>query len=169
VYQGATAIVAIVYRPLTNSLPEQTPFDPLSASNFVDVALGQIAPTFGKLAFLAGLRRENSGRYDDPLAALVYGKDQVDAVLRKKHREIFHVWLGVALVAQTEEVAEYLAVQADGQNPRIAQLLQRWIQYKLYVNLIPEDMSEPAREMFSSDLRAILQLLQVRLGSIAEA
>ena len=158
-----------VFPPLTHSMPAQPPFDPRSTSDFVDVALGQITPTFGKLAFLAGMRRENSGRYDDPLAALVYGKDQVDAVLRKKHREIFHVWLGVALVTQTEEVAEYLAVQADGQKPRIVQLLQRWIQYKPYANLIPDDASEPERGLFSSDLRAILQLLQVRLGSTGEA
>lgn len=158
-----------VFPPLTHSMPAEPPFDPRSTSDFVDVALGQIMPTFGKLAFLAGLRRENSGRYDDPLAALVYGKDQVDAVLRKKHREIFYVWLGVALVTQTEEVAEYLAVQADGENPRIAELLQRWNQYKLYANLIPDDASKPERGLFSSDLRAILQLLQVRLGSTAEA
>jgi hypothetical protein len=100
---------------------------------------------------------------------LVYGKDQFDAVLRKRHGEIFHAWLGVPLVTQTEEVAEYLTDQADGQNPRIAQTLERWIQFGLYVNLIPDDASEPERGLFSSDLRAILQLLQVRLGSTGEA
>jgi hypothetical protein len=161
-------MVAIVYRPLTNSLPEQTPFDPLSASNFVDVALGQIASAFGQLAFLAGLRHENSGRYYDPLADLVYGKDQVDTVLRRKHAELFCAWLGVALATQTEEVAEYLTDQADGQNPRIAQMLEWWIQYRLYENLIPEGTSKPQRELFSSDITAILQLLQVRLGALRE-
>jgi hypothetical protein len=161
-------MVAIVYPPLTNSLPEQTPFDPLSASNFVDVALGQIASAFGQLAFLAGLRHENSGRYYDPLADLVYGKDQVDTVLRRKHAELFCAWLGVALATQTEEVAEYLTGQADGENPRIAQMLERWIEYRMYENLIPEAGSELERGLFSSDLRAILQLLQVRLRAVRE-
>jgi hypothetical protein len=69
---------------------------------------------------------------------LVYGKDQVDAVLRKKHAELFCAWLGVALATPTEQVAEYSTDQADGQNPRIVQMLERWIQYRLYANLIPE-------------------------------
>jgi hypothetical protein len=43
-----------------------------------------------------------------------------------------------ALATQTELVAEYLTDQADGQNPRIVQMLERWIQYRLYANLIPE-------------------------------
>jgi hypothetical protein len=149
-------------------MPDDT-FDQHGASDFTELALSRIPSTFGKLAFLAALKQSNTGRYDHPLTALVYGKDQIDAALRQKHREMFYAWLGVALARQTEDVAEYLASQADGQNPLIAQTLQRWVQERSYEKLIPEAVSGPERELFSSDLRAILQLLQVRLGSTQEA
>jgi hypothetical protein len=38
----------------------------------------------------------------------------------------------------------------------------------MYENLIPEAASELERGLFSSDLRAILQLLQIRLGALRE-
>jgi len=146
-------------------MAEQTFFDQHHASDFIDLALSRIPSAFEKLAFLAGLRHPNPGRYDDPLAVLVYGEDQIDAALRQKHREMFYGWLGVALARQTEDVAEYLARQADAQYPRVAETLQRWVQERSYEKLIPEAANESERELFSSDLRAILQLLQVRLGS----
>jgi hypothetical protein len=144
-------------------MTEQSPLIQPSASDFVGLALAQIPSAFGRLAFVAGLKHPNPGRYDDPLAALVFGKDQIDAVLRRKHWEIFSAWLSVALATQSGEVAEYLAGQAHGQKTRIEQTLQVWIQYELYANLIPETASEQERELFSSDVKAILQLLQVRL------
>jgi hypothetical protein len=60
-------------------------------------------------------------------------------------------------------VAQYLADQGNGDNAPIAQTIQQWIQERSYEKLIPEAAGEQERDLFSSDLRAILQLLQVRL------
>jgi hypothetical protein len=73
-----------------------------------------------------------------------------------------------SLEEDDDMLAEYLTGQADGENPRIAQMLERWIQYRMYETLIPEAASELERGLFSSDLRAILQLLQIRLGALRE-
>jgi len=154
--------------PFTHSMAEQTTFDQHGASYFVDLALSRIPSAFGKLAFVASLRQANPGCYHDPLAALVYGKEQVDATLRQKHREMFHAFLGAALATQTEQVAEYLA-RADDEKPRIAQTVRRWFQESLYEELIPATVRESEGELFSSDLRTILQLLQARLGFADEA
>ena len=84
----------------------------LDVSDFVDLAISTIPPSFGKLTFLAGLRDESTGRYTDPLAALLYG-NQLDAVLEQWHREFFLVWLGLDLATQTTQVAQYLAVDDE--------------------------------------------------------
>jgi hypothetical protein len=143
-------------------MTKQSPNEP-TAADFVDLALSRIPSAFGKLAFVAGLRQMNPDRDYYPAAIAAYGKEQIDAACRWKHREIFYAWQCAPLATQTEEVAQYLADQGNGDNAPIAQTIQQWIQERSYEKLIPEAAGEQERDLFSSDLRAILQLLQVRL------
>ena len=142
-------------------MAEEMPIHEFDASDFVNLALSPSPSTFGRLVLLADLRDHDT----DPLAAELYGKAQIDAALERKHREIFRAWLCLNRAAQMEEVAEYLADQAGNRDATIAQLVHRWTEEKLYEKLRPAGASEPLRELFSSDLRAILQLLQVKLSS----
>ncbi len=140
-------------------MAEQKPFD---ASDFVNLALSPVPSTFGKLVALADLR----DGVNDPLADGLYGKEQIDAALRQKHREIFFAWLCLKQVAQVQEVAEYMADQAGNRDVTIAPLVRRWAREKLYEKLVPTVVSHAERELFSSDLRAVLQFLQVKLSYI---
>ena len=133
------------------------------ASDFVDLAISKIPSSFGQLTFLAGLRDESTGRYTDPLAALLYGK-QLDTVIEQRHRELFLVWLGLDLAAQTTQVAEYLAVDDEDQNT----LVEQWIEERLYEKLIPPAAREVERKFFVSNLVTILLLLQGKLRSSGE-
>ena len=142
----------------TDSMEKQEP----TAADFVDLALSRIPSTFGKLAFVAGIKATSPYRYKDPEAAVSNGNEQVDAACRWKHREMFLAFLGSSLATQTEEVAEYLSSSGKGQ--KMEQVLDEWIQGRLYDKLIPEAASEQERDVFSSDLRAILQLLRLRLA-----
>ena len=144
-------------------MQEQKPFHEFDASDFVNLALSPSPSTFGRLVLLADLRDHDT----NPLAVGLYGKAQIDAALERKHREIFFAWLGLSRAAEIEEVADYLADQAGNQDATTAQLVQRWTQEKLYEKLKPAGASEPLRERFSGDLRAILQLLQV--GNLASS
>jgi hypothetical protein len=147
--------------PGSHSMEEQKPFHEFDASDFVNLALSPSPSTFGRLVLLADLRDHDT----NPLAVELYGKAQIDAALERKHHEIFFAWLCLSRAAEMEEVADYLADQAGNQDATIAQLAHRWTQEKLYEKLKPTAASEPERELFSSGLRAILQLLQVELGS----
>jgi hypothetical protein len=126
---------------------------------FLDLAISKIPSSFEKLTFLAGLRDESTGRYTDPLAALLYGEG-LDALLGRRHRELFSLWLGLDLAAQTTEVAQYLAVENEEQNT----LIEQWIQERLYEKLIPAAAKEVERKLFVSDLVTILLLLQSKLS-----
>ena len=147
--------------PRSHRMTEQKLFHGFDASDFVNLALSPSPSTFGRLVLLADLRDHDT----DPLAVELYGKAQIDAALERKHREIFFAWLCLSLAVQMEEVAHYLADQAGIRDETIAQLVHRWTQEKLYEMLRPTVASEPERELFSSDLRAILHLFQVKLGS----
>ena len=141
-------------------MPEETFLENFGPLDFVNLAVSAIPSTFVKLAFLAGLKDGNDDRYRDPLAGLVYGEEKIEAALQGKHREIFSGWLGLSLAAQMAEVAEYLAAQDEDHNA----LLSIWLHDEVYESLIPSDLSGAERNLFTSDLKAILQLLQVRLG-----
>jgi hypothetical protein len=65
---------------------------------------------------------------------------------------------------QMAEVAEYLAAQDED---RLA-LISIWLRDKVYESLIPTNVSPAERNLFTSDLKAILQLLQVRHGPEGE-
>jgi hypothetical protein len=144
---------------------EQNPFDKFDASDFVNLALSPIPSTFGRLAFLADLRDHHS----EPLAEMLYGKEQISAAIQKKHRELFFAWLGLSQSSQMEEVAEYLVDLDGNHNATIAQLVQRWTQEKLYEQLSFTAASESERELFSNAVRDILQLLHNRFGSSGDS
>ena len=87
-------------------MTEVTALVDLGISDFVDLALSRIPSTFGKLAFLASLTDEHTGRYGDSLAVLLYGREQTEACLKQKHRETFFAWLRLALAAQTADLTK---------------------------------------------------------------
>jgi hypothetical protein len=142
-------------------LAEQSFLDNFGPLDFVSLAVSTIPSRFVKLAFLASLKDGTDGHYRDPLAGKLYGEEEIEAALQGKHREIFSNWLGLGLAAQMAEVAEYLAGQDEDHNA----LISIWLHDKVYESLIPTAVSQAERNLFSSDLKAILQLLQVRLGS----
>ncbi len=131
------------------------------ASDFVNLALSPIPSAFGQLVFLADLLRDHNV---DPLAELLYGKEQIDAALQAKHCEIFSAWLGISLAMQMADVAEYLACECGTNDTTIANLLQRWIHENLQERLRPAAASASEWGLFSSDLQAVLGLLAYRLG-----
>jgi hypothetical protein len=145
-------------------MTRQNPFDKLDASDFVNLALSPIPSKLGRLVLLADLRDHNN----DQLANMLYGKEQIDGALRQKQRDIFAAWLGLSLAARMADVADYLANEG-GNDTAIAKLVQRWVEDKLYERLRPTEAGESEWRLFSSDLRAILQLLQIRLGSCGES
>jgi hypothetical protein len=145
-------------------MSEENPFNKFDASDFVNLALSPIPSTFGRLVLLADMRDQET----DQLAKMLYGKEQIDEALRQKHREVFFAWLGLSLTAQMEDVAEYLANEGGKNDTTVAKLIHQWAQEKLYERLRPTAAGESEWRLFSSDLRAILQILPKRLDFFGE-
>ena len=123
--------------------------------------LAQIPTNFGRLAYVAGLRNENSGAYHHFKLALCYTDEEADSFLRARHKQIFREWLNFPLERQRSEFAEYLeATEAER-----AVVLQTWLISASYRNLIPTGAHETERLLFISDLEIILAILRSELSA----
>jgi hypothetical protein len=142
-------------------MSQQQLIDEFNAADFVNLALSSARSSFGRLVLLVDLTDHDT----DPLAAQLYGKEQIDAALERKHGEVFLTWLSLSHSARVDEVAEYLTEQSGNQESASAERVHRWTQEKLQEKLSPKLATEPERKCFSSELGAIFQLLQVGLNS----
>ncbi|MEZ5366342.1 MAG: hypothetical protein R2748_29400 [Bryobacterales bacterium] len=123
--------------------------------------LDQIGTQFGKLAYLAGLRNENSGRYHHYGLAHLYGEDEANQVLRASHERVFVEWLTFALERQRDDIEEYLGSMEDD----LPTVLQTWGALAPYERLPPEAASDAERFLFSSDIEITLELIRRELAS----
>jgi hypothetical protein len=144
------------------AMPEEVAIADVSVSDFVNLALSRIPSIFGKLAFLASLKDEQTGRYSDPLAVLLYGRKQTEDCLKQKHAEIFFAWLRLALAAQTLDLTKCLTSWDDDQNP----FTTSWFDERLPEKLIPGPASEIEHALFMGNLRAAFDSLKARLVSV---
>ena len=125
--------------------------------------LGQIPSTFGKIAYLASLRNENSGRYQHFGLEQIYSAEQADRVLRESHEEVFREWLNYSLQPQADDLENYLDSIEDNRST----VLTTWMTLEPYRRLVPAGATEAARELYINDLQLVLDLLQS--GSSSEA
>jgi hypothetical protein len=142
-------------------MSQQQLIDEFNAADFVNLALSSARSSFGRLVLLADLKDHDT----DPLAAQLYGKEQIDAALERKHGEVFLTWLSLSHSARVDEVAEYLAEQSGNQESASAERVHQWTEEKLREKLSPKLATEAERKYFCSDLGAILQVLLVRMNS----
>lgn len=126
--------------------------------------LDQIGTQFGKLAYLAGLRNENSGRYHHYGLAHLYGEDEANHVLRASHERVFVEWLTFPLERQRGDLEQYLNEMDDD----LPTVLQTWGVLSPYERLPPEAASDAERLLFTSDIEITLELIRRALSSPAQ-
>lgn len=122
--------------------------------------VSEIPSTFGRLAYLAGLRNRETGRYRDPSLQLVLGEEKVDRALRETHHQVFAEWLAFSLKSQSADLNVFLS-GVEGHRRQIlaacaAQAPHDW--------LIPEGVAEHERRLYLADLEALLGLLYAEYG-----
>jgi len=104
----------------------------------------------GRLATIANLWDESSGRYSHKLAAH-YGTEETDRVLRRLHQEIFVAWLSLPLRQQQSDVAVYMGKLG---------IKPEWFDFrKMGRSCLPKSATPPERDLFLLDLE-LIQALQ---------
>jgi hypothetical protein len=121
----------------------------------LDSVLSKIPTAWGRLVFLALLRDKHSGTDYQQVLSAIFGAETVTALLRQRHQQLFAQWLEWTLEEQRNDLLEYLL-----QENLDAEGLIQWIDATLRQNQIPDNVIDPARDLFLTDLRTVLLLLR---------
>lgn len=123
-------------------------------------SLSKIPSQFGRLVYLARLRSSNSGKYEHAGLAQIFGENEADKALRKQHVLIFQTWLDLSLSAQLDDLRSYLGSLES--NRKLT--LDTWQKLGPYRGLIPLNVVVPQKDLFLSNMRAMMRTLTAEVG-----
>jgi hypothetical protein len=118
--------------------------------------LSRIPTRFGKLAYLASLRDANSGIYHHHGLSVVFGREESNRALRQTHEQAFFEWLNLPLADKSADLMAYLA-SLDDPAPDV---LSHWFRSKTFGNHVPSATREMERDLFVSDLEALIETIR---------
>ncbi len=124
--------------------------------DFTLTTLAGIPGEFGKLTYLASLRDLSSGRYEHAGLAALYPDEAIQQALEVCHEQIFERVLETPLAQQETDLKECLERMPGG----LSGALAHWRRMEAYRVLMPERTPDYLKELFCSNLRALLEILQ---------
>jgi hypothetical protein len=123
--------------------------------DFTATSLAAIPNLFGRLTYIASLRDLSSGKYEHSGLTAVYSPESVQEALECCHYEIFQRILETPLAVQAEDLRECL----EGMTGPYPATLSHWRQIESYRILLPGNTPDYLKELFFSNLRALLEIL----------
>jgi hypothetical protein len=124
-----------------------------------DLALHYLEPlneSFARLAYLASLKSPSTNIYAHDRLSAVYGAEPVGESLAKCHEELFERLLEMPLAQQEEELSQFLVTLPEGVQEGIRRCRGR------IEDWIPLEAPDYLKELFRSNLTALLELLRER-------
>jgi hypothetical protein len=121
--------------------------------------LARISGPFSRLAYLASLRDISTNVYDHAGLSALYPQPAVQQALEQCHQELFERILELPLMVQQEHLRAHLRTLPNGSRTAAAQ----WRRLEAYRALLPADSPEYLKELFCSNVRAILVILEKEL------
>ena len=124
--------------------------------DFTSSTLATLPGFFARLAYIASLRDLSSNIYEHPGLAAVYGQDAVQQALEQCHGEIFERILETPLSLQEEELRSYLTTMPAA----LCTVASHWRKLEAYRALLPAESPNYLKELFGSNIRAILEIFE---------
>jgi hypothetical protein len=124
--------------------------------DFTLTTLAGIPGEFARLAYVASLRDLSSGRYEHEGLAVIYPDEPIQQALQLCHEQIFERVLELPLSSQQEDLRACLAAMQGG----FASTVTHWSSMESYRVLMPEHSPAYLKDLFCSNLRALLEILQ---------
>jgi hypothetical protein len=118
--------------------------------------LSRIPTVYGRLAYLASLRDQNSGSYRHHGLAAAFGREESNRALRESHEQTFGGWLKLSLEEQHADLTAYLETLEEP--PRV--VLDYWLRSRAYRNQPPASARTADRQLFYRNLEALLVVLK---------
>jgi len=130
--------------------------------DFTLTTLAGIPGEFSRLTYIASLRDLSSGRYEHAGLAALYPADAVQQALTLCHEQIFERVLESPLERQEADLKECLERMPGG----LCGALAHWRRMEAYRILMPERAPCYLKELFCSNLRALLEILQEECSTV---
>ena len=124
--------------------------------DFTLTTLAGIPGEFSRLTYMASLRDLSSGRYEHAGLAALYSDEALQQALNLCHEEVFERVLETPLARQEADLKECLERMPGG----LCAALMHWRRMEAYRILMPERAPSYLKELFCSNLRALLEILQ---------
>jgi len=122
--------------------------------------LAAIPNAYGRLTYLASLRDLSSGTYEHSGLAALYSPEAVQEALEYCHDEVFLKILEMPLAQQESDLRACL----EGMPGEVSATAAHWRQLEPYRILPPENAPDYLKELFFSNLRALLDILDSELS-----
>jgi hypothetical protein len=123
--------------------------------DFTLTTLTGIPGLFARLAYMASLRDLSSGRYDHAGLSALYPDAAIQQALQLCHEQIFERILESPLPSQEEDLRSCLGGTEGG----LAGTVAHWRGLEAYRVLVPEAAPDYLKDLFCSNLRALLEIL----------
>jgi hypothetical protein len=129
--------------------------------DFAATTLAAIPNLFGRLTYIASLRDLSSGRYEHAGLFAIYAAESVQEALEYCHFEIFQKILETPLSIQEEDLRECL----EGMSGSLVATVAHWREMEAYRVLPPGNAPDYLRELFFSNCRALLEILELQCST----
>lgn len=131
-------------------------FEHSAAGDLWKNTLSRIPTVYGRLAYLASLRDQNSGLYRHHGLAAVFGREESAKALRESHETVFLEWMALPMSLKKQNLMEHFAAVEDP----LPVVLDHLLQSRVYRTQVPAKARKMERDLFSSDLDALLEILK---------
>ncbi len=124
--------------------------------DFTLTTLAAIPGLFARLTYVSSLRDLSSGRYEHAGLAALYPDAAIQQALQLCHEQIFERILETPLAIQLKDLQACLAGMEGG----LTVAVSHWLRMEAYRVLVPEQSPDYLKELFCSNLRALLEILR---------
>ena len=129
--------------------------------DFSLTTLAAIPSEFGRLIYISSLRDLSSGRYEHAGLSALYREEAVQQALAKCHEEVFGRILETSLALQERDLRACFENMPDGLDSAVG----HWSGLQAYRVLLPEHSPDYLKDLFCSNLRALLEILQAECAT----
>jgi hypothetical protein len=123
--------------------------------DFTLTTLARIPGLLARLTYVASLRDLSSGRYEHAGLAELYPDEALQQAIGLCHEQVFESVLETPLSAQQEDLQTCLSAMQGGLRSAII----HWRNMESYRVLMPEQSPDYLKDLFCSNLRALLEIL----------
>jgi hypothetical protein len=124
--------------------------------DFTLTTLAGIPGLLARLMYVASLRDLSSGRYEHAGLAALYPDEALQQAIGLCHEQVFERFLETPLSVQQQNLRTCLSTMQGGLQSAII----HWRNMESYRVLMPEQSPDYLKELFCSNLRVLLEILQ---------